>query len=236
MIGYLGNLLSTYLLGLLVPLGAVCVLPLYPGFIAFLSRRISRMNSKRGGSIVLGIIVTSGVITFMAIIGVVFSTILRVSLTRVIGIVSPVAFGVLAVISILLIFRVDMGRLFRSFRVPQAKNPVPGAFLFGFFFGAIVLPCNPGLIAAFFTKSLAVSNLDFLSNILNFVLFAVGMATPLLLFSILSEAVSGRVIRFLVEKSGIINRAAGAIMLGVSVYYLVFVFRVFSLFGGVSLT
>jgi len=230
--GYLGNLLSTYLLGLLVPLGAVCVLPLYPGFIAFLSKRLARMNRRRGGSIILGLIVTSGVITFMAIIGVVFSTFLRVSLTRVIGIVSPIAFGVLAVISILLIFHIDMGRLFRSVRVPQAKNPVPGAFFFGFFFGAIVLPCNPGMIAAFFTKSLAVSNLDFASNILHFVLFAVGMATPLLVFSILSEAVSRRVIRFLVERSGIINRVAGALMLGVSIYYLVFVFRVFSYFGG----
>jgi cytochrome c-type biogenesis protein len=231
MIGYLGNLFSTYLLGLLVPLGAVCVLPLYPGFIAFLSKRLSQMN-RRGGSIILGLIVTAGVITFMSLIGVVFSTFLRVSLTRVIGIVSPIAFGVLAVISILLIFHIDMGRLFRSVRVPQAKNPVPGAFLFGFFFGAIVLPCNPGMIAAFFTKSLAVSNLDFASNILNFVLFAVGMATPLLVFSIFSEAVSRRVIRFLVERSRIINRVAGALMLGVSVYYLVFVFRVFSYFGG----
>ena len=231
MIGYLGNLLSTYLLGLLVPLGAVCVLPLYPGFIAFLSKRLSQMN-RREGSIILGLIVTAGVITFMAIIGVVFSTFLRVSLTKVISIVSPIAFGVLAVISILLIFHIDMGRLFRSVRVPQTKNPVPGAFLFGFFFGAIVLPCNPGMIAAFFTKSLAVSNLDFASNILNFVLFAVGMATPLLGFSILSEAVSRRVIRFLVERSGIINRVAGVLMLGVSIYYLVFVFRVFSYFGG----
>ena len=132
MIGYLGNLLSTYLLGLLVPLGAVCVLPLYPGFIAFLSKRLSQMN-RRGGSIILGLIVTAGVITFMAIIGVVFSTFLRVSLTKVISIVSPIAFGVLAVISILLIFHIDMGRLFRSVRVPQTKNPVPGAFLFGFF-------------------------------------------------------------------------------------------------------
>jgi cytochrome c-type biogenesis protein len=232
MIEFLGNLLSTYLLGLLVPLGAVCVLPLYPGFIAFLSQRMPQKREGGGRSLVLGLIVTAGVIVFMAAIGVVFTTFLSVSLTEVIGIVSPIAFGVLAVISILLILDVDMGRLFRSMKVPQSKRPVPGAFLFGFFFGAIVLPCNPGLIAAFFTKSLLVSNLDFLSNIAHFILFAIGIATPLLVFSILSEAVSKGVIRFLVKHRLTVNRVAGVLMLGISLYYLIFVFRILSYISG----
>jgi cytochrome c-type biogenesis protein len=228
MTGYLGNLLSTYFLGLLTPLTAVCVLPLYPGYISFLARRLGNKSGENQSSVALGAIVTSGVIVFMALIGVVFTTFLSVSLTKVVSIVSPIAFSILAVISILLILHVDFGRLFPQIRVPETKNPLPQAFLFGFFFGAIVLPCNPGMIAAFFTKTVALSSLDFISNMLNFILFGIGIATPLLVFSLLSQAISQRIIKFLVQRSKLINRIAGILMLGVSLYYLIFVFRIFS--------
>ncbi|UCB47151.1 MAG: sulfite exporter TauE/SafE family protein [Spirochaetota bacterium] len=228
MAGYFSNLLSTYFLGLLTPLTAACVLPLYPGYISFLARRLGNESGENQSSMALGGLVTVGVIVFMALIGAVFTTFLSVSLTKVISIVSPIAFGILALISVLLILNVDFGRLFPKVHVPETKNPFPQAFLFGFFFGAIVLPCNPGMIAAFFTKTVALSNLDFISNMLNFVLFGIGIATPLLVFSLLSQAVSQRIIRFLVQKSNLINRVAGILMLGVSLYYMIFVFRIFS--------
>jgi len=228
MAGYFSNLLSTYFLGLLTPLTAVCVLPLYPGYISFLARRLGKKSGENQSSLALGTLVTSGVIVFMALIGVVFTTFLSVSLTKVISIVSPIAFSILAVISILLILHLDFGRMFPKVRVPETKNPLPQAFLFGFFFGAIVLPCNPGMIAAFFTKSLALSSLDFISNMLNFILFGIGIATPLLIFSLLSQAVSQQIIRFLVQRSKLINRVAGILMLGVSLYYLIVVFRILS--------
>ena len=45
------NLGSTFLLGLLTPLTAVCVLPLYPGFLSFLSRKLST-TGRRGSPLV----------------------------------------------------------------------------------------------------------------------------------------------------------------------------------------
>ena len=56
-----------------------------------------------------GLLITLGVILFMFALGILFTTVLQVSLTNVIGIVSPIAFGILGVISLLLIFNVDMG-------------------------------------------------------------------------------------------------------------------------------
>jgi cytochrome c-type biogenesis protein len=228
MAGYLGNLLSTYFLGLLTPLTAVCVLPLYPGYVSFLARRLGKKSRENTGSLALGAFVTSGVVVSMAIVGVVFTTFLKVSLTEVIGIISPIAFGILAAISILLIVNVDLGRIFPKVRVPEIKNPIPQAMLFGLFFGAIVLPCNPGMIAAFFSKSLALSHLDIIFNMLNFILFGIGIATPLLVFSLLSQAVSRRIIGFLAKRSVLINRVAGSLMLTVSLYYLIAVFHIFS--------
>ncbi len=48
----------------------------------------------------------------------------------------------------------------------------------------------------------------------------------MLAFSLVSQSMSRAVIGFLVRHKGVINRGAGAIMLVISVYYLVFVFRV----------
>jgi len=117
------NLTSTFILGLLTPLTAVCVLPLYPGFLSFLSRKLSTEKGKRGRAVALGGLVTSGVILFMLLIGLVFTTLIETSLTRVIQVVSPIAFAALAVISVLLIFNVDAGKLFPQARIPSVKNP-----------------------------------------------------------------------------------------------------------------
>ena len=162
--GFLANLLSTFFLGLLTPLTAVCVLPLYPGYLSFLSQRMTSEGGGRGRPLPLGLTVVGGAISFMTILGLIFTTLLEISLTGVVGIISPVAFGALTIVSLLLIFNVDIGRLMPGMKTPKAKSPLLSAFLFGFFFGMIVLPCNPGLIAAFFAKTLATSTLNFLGN------------------------------------------------------------------------
>lgn len=220
--------LTPFILGLLTPLTAVCILPFYPAFLAFLSRSVSKAEgkSKQKTLFVLGLLIVAGVIAFMFLLGLVFTTILSVSLTKVIGIISPIAFIILALISILLIFNVDFGRFLPRGKTPGFKNPYTNAFLFGFFFGAIIIPCNPLFIAAFFAT--AASTGDFISNMLQFTSFGLGIGAPLLLFSILSLAMSDKIIATLVRYSGAINRTAGVIMLVISLYYLIFVFQIFS--------
>ncbi len=228
----LADLAESFVLGVLTPLGAVCVLPLYPGFLAYLSNRLAGREAKRGTILLFAVNVTGGVVAFMFLLGLIFTTILQVSLTRVIGVVSPIAFGILLVLSILLLFDVDVGRLLpkAKAKAPKSKSPWWTAFLYGFFFGAIVIPCNPLFIAIFFTRSVSV--LGFGANVLRFLAFGVGIAAPLLALAAVSTAASGAVIRFLTRYKSVINRIAGLAMLGISIYYLVFVFRIFdTLFG-----
>jgi cytochrome c-type biogenesis protein len=221
----LADLGETFVLGLLTPLGAVCVLPLYPGFLAYLANQLSGKQASRKTFIYFGLIISSGVILFMTLLGLVFSTILEVSLTNVIQVVSPIAFGILFMISLLLIFNVDIGRFLPKARAPITKNPLANAFVFGFFFGAIVVPCNPAFIAVLFTRT--ISTVDFLANFLRFLFFGVGLAFPLLLFAVISGASSQTIINFLTRYKRIINLIAGIIMLGISIYYLIFVFEIF---------
>ncbi|MEL4304586.1 cytochrome c biogenesis CcdA family protein [Methanococcoides sp. LMO-2] len=221
---FLADLFVSFTLGLLTPLTAVCVLPLYPAFLAYLSNQLSGEEKNKRLPLIFGLIISAGVILFMSLLGLIFTTLLQVSLTKVVGIISPIAFGVLFIISILLIIDYDIGKFLPRTNVGSDRNPFLTAFLYGFFFGAIVVPCNPAFIAALFAKSL--TSMGFIENFLNFVAFGIGISFPLLVFSAISTAKSKSIIRFLVKYKRKINLTAGIIMLVISTYYIIFVFRV----------
>lgn len=225
MVDFFSNLATAFVLGVLTPLSAVCVLPLYPGFLASLSKKLSGDRDNKKVLVLFGVVISLGVITFMFLLGLIFTTILEASLTRVIGIISPLAFGILSIISLFLIFDIEIGKYLPKVNRPLSKNPLASAYIYGFFFGAIVIPCNPLFIAALFTVTIA--SMNFLLNILTFLSFGIGISFPLLLFSIFSATKSKEIINFLADKSRGINLVAGSIMLIISIYYLVFVFKVF---------
>jgi len=151
--------------------------------------------------------------------------VINLTSTFMLGLLTPLT--AVAVLSVLLIFNIDAGKLFPQAGIPSVKNPYLSALLYGFFFGGIVAPCNPGMIAAFFTKALATTTAHFLTNMLHFLLFALGIGFPLLVIALISATASQTIVRFLVTYKAVINRVAGAIMLGISLYYLLFVFRIF---------
>ncbi|MDY6768670.1 MAG: cytochrome c biogenesis protein CcdA [Candidatus Nanohaloarchaea archaeon] len=214
---------TAFILGLLTPLTAACVLPLYPGFLSYLASQFSdgadrEVYAAAGGAVVLG------VISFMLLIGVIFTTLLEVSLTGVVQTVSPAAFALLAIISIGLILDVQLDRYIPHVSQPSLGGPLRNAFGFGFFFGAIVLPCNPGFIAAFFVRAAVIENP--VTNLVGFLFFGLGIGAPLLLFALASMQWSETVIGTLTRHRTRINRTAGVIMLAVALYYLLAVFQV----------
>jgi cytochrome c-type biogenesis protein len=221
---------AAFVLGLLTPLGAVCVLPLYPGFLVYLTTQLSGKEPGKWTIIFFGLVITGGVIIFMLLLGIIFTTVLEVSLTNIIGIISPIAFGILFLISFLLIFNVDVSRFLPKGHTPMSQNPWVSAFLYGFFFGAIVIPCNPLFIAALFTRT--ISAMGFVENVLRFLFFGIGIGFPLLVLASVSATATDAIIGFLTRYRRIINLIAGLIMLGISIYYLVFVFRIFDVIFG----
>jgi cytochrome c-type biogenesis protein len=224
MVSDLANLWISFLAGLFAPLGAVCVLPLYPGFLSYLASQVTDKENKKQ-IIIFGVIITLGVILSMFLFGLIFTFFLQKSLTKAIGIISPIAFGILAIISIFLIFNFDLGRFFPKINAPVKKNPYLSSLIFGLFFGAIVLPCNPASLAVLFAVSTSI--MEFIVNLFNFVVFGFGMALPLLIFALISAAKSKEILGFLTTKKRAINLIAGIIMLVVAAYYLIFVFRIF---------
>ncbi|MDY6761565.1 MAG: cytochrome c biogenesis protein CcdA [Candidatus Nanohaloarchaea archaeon] len=221
--GVLADLGTAFVLGLLTPLTAACVLPLYPGFLTYITEQLDA-DAGRTAYAAAGIAVAAGVVSFMVGIGIVFTTILQVSLTSVVEVVSPAAFALLGLVSIGLIADVQLDRYLPQVTSPSLGGPLRNAFSFGLFFGAIVLPCNPGFIAAFFIRSAVIENP--VTNILGFIFFGAGIGAPLLAFSLVSMQWSSTIIAVLTRHRTRINRTAGVIMLAVSLYYIVVVFQV----------
>ncbi|MDO9107698.1 MAG: cytochrome c biogenesis protein CcdA [Coriobacteriia bacterium] len=218
----IADLAYTFWLGVLTPTTALCVIPLYPAFLARLARTVGERHDSRRYLALFGVLVSLGVIAFMAIVGLVFTFWLQESLTRVIGIVSPVAFAIMVIAGIVLIAGWKPKRKVRPNKI---SNPYLAALAYGFFFGAIVIPCNPAIIAVFFARVATAG--DFAANIAQFSAYTLGIVSPLLAFSLVGRATSRTMINFLVDHERAIGMVAGVVMVGVGIYYLVEVFAVF---------
>lgn len=219
-------LFEFFLLGIATPLSATCVIPLYPSFLAYLA---SAGERNRGPPIaVLGLLVVAGVIAFMAVVGVLWTVVFQQGVSRAVDLLSPIAFAILAVVGAVLVVAPNGFARLPTVEPPHSRYPTLSAFAYGFFFGAIVIPCNPGLIALFLSRSAVAfpafdSQLEVLSG---FLAFGLGIGTPLLAFSILSQPYSRRVTRTLARYGAAINRLVGVVLVAVSLYYLVVVFGV----------
>ncbi|MDR2855558.1 MAG: hypothetical protein LBV40_05330 [Methanomicrobiales archaeon] len=211
--------ISALIAGLSTPLLAVCALPLYPGYLAFLA---NQKPEKEISARMLGLFATAGVIAAMFGFGLVFVYFLHISTGTAIGLIGPVLYALLAVVSIAMIAGIDLSRFIPRIATPTANSPSISAFLFGAFFGLIALPCNPGPILLLFAFSLTAA--DALTNFVIFVCFGVGMAIPLLVLSCVSDLMGKHIIILFTKYNRVINLCVGVVMLAISLYYLIFVF------------
>ncbi len=194
----------SFLAGLYTPLGAMCVLPLYPGYLAFLAGR-----TKTGGSstLTLGVAVTGGVLLAMFSFGLLFVSILKVSTGDVLEILGPAIYLILAIMSVAMIAGFDIGRFFSHDINTGGKNTLHYSNLVWSIFRScrftVQSRINYIVVCNFCTTA------DFIANFINFVLFGFGMASPLLLLSFLSMEKSRTFISFFTHHHMSINRIAG---------------------------
>ena len=212
----------SFLAGLLSPLGAVCVLPLYPGYLAWLANQVGE-GDDRTLLFRFSLVVTAGIIFAFFVIGFIVTWLLRSSVSAAIGIISMVAFVILAVASICLIAGIDLSLIIPSPKMLHPVGPYKNALLFGLFFGLIMLPCNPAPIILLF--ALSVNATDFLENILILIAFCIGIAIPVLLISLIPAATNYRLVRVLTSHRRLISIVCGLFMLVLALYYLVWVFH-----------
>lgn len=172
-----------------------CVLPLYPGFLAYItSPQVASATGaaevplgRRPPPAAAALLVWLGVVIGMVFLGAVLA-LLSLSLGRVLNVILPVIDLVIIALGVLLI----LGRNpFAS--VPQPSpgsfgggGPYVGSFLYGLLFAPIALPCSGPFLIGIFVASLTLG--DAVRQLAFFGAFGIGFGLPLFALGLVGQA------------------------------------------------
>jgi cytochrome c-type biogenesis protein len=206
--------LTSFALGLLATTSP-CLLPLYPGFLAYLSAQVG----SDGGRLryFQGVFVLAGVLTAMLALGA-FMAALSISIGRVLAILVPLAIAVIMVLGVLMLM--DRNPFYRlpQIKVPLLRRPSLNAYVYGLLYGPIAMPCSGPLVVAIFVYSFTMAELA--GKLWVFLWFGLGFGAPLLAISLLSGAVQRDLTRWLARHSRAVNLVGGVLLIGIAIYDL----------------
>lgn len=193
-----------------------CVLPLYPGFLAYLSGGQDGLQNKPGRYF-LGFFVLLGVLTMMLALGGVIA-LLSVSVGRALSFIIPSADALIILLGILLLLNVNPFKALPQIQVPVLSHPFVNAFLYGMLYGPIALPCSGPLVVGIFALSLTAA--EALSKLTIFFWFGMGFGLPLLALSFLSGTAQRWMTRQFAVRARAINIVSGLLLVTVGIYDL----------------
>ena len=209
--------LGAFLLGNAAILGNVCVLPLYPGLIAFLAGNMHTQHDRvRQGGVLLGASVLAGVLVTMIALGFVLFS-LGQSFSRILPWLLPVIYGVVIALGIAMILGKNPFARVSTTQAPMLSNPYAASFLYGALLAPMTLPCTgPVIIGAFV---LGVGSAAALSeSLLYFLAFGLGFGWPLLVLPLVAMPLQRGVTRWLAGNALALGRLAGALLLVIAAF------------------
>lgn len=191
-----------------------CVLPLYPGFLAYISGGQEGLQGK-AGRYLLGFFVLAGVLTMMLVLGGIIS-LLSVSVGQALSIVIPFADLIIILLGVLLLLNINPFKTLPQIQVPLISHPFVNAFVYGLLYGPIALPCSGPLVVSIFALSLTAA--EFFSKMNIFFWFGMGFGFPLLILSFFSGAAQRWITRQFAQRARLINLVSGLILVCVGIY------------------
>ena len=194
-----------------------CVLPLYPGFLAYISGGQEGLQGKTGRYL-LGFFVLAGVLTMMLALGGIIA-LLSVSVGQALSVVIPIADIIIILLGILLLLNINPFKTLPQIQVPLLSHPYVNAFVYGLLYGPIALPCSGPLVVSIFALSLTAA--EFFSKLNIFFWFGMGFGIPLLVLSFFSGAAQRWITRQFAQRARLINFISGLLLVGLGVYDLV---------------
>jgi cytochrome c-type biogenesis protein len=192
-----------------------CVLPLYPGFLAYLSGQSGLELGK--GRYFLGLFVLAGVLTMMVALGGLIA-LLAVPIGNVLAYIIPLADLLIFLLGILLLLDRNPFKTLPQIQIPVLRHPFLNAYIYGLLYGPIALPCSGPLVVGIFALSLTAG--EALSKLWVFLWFGLGFGLPLFIISLLSGALQRQLTTMFARHSRIVNFVGGLLLIGVAIYDL----------------
>ena len=178
------ELLQAFLLGNAAILTNVCILPLYPGLIAFLAGNAGNARAQRATRW-LGFLVLAGVLSLMLVVGGLLY-VLRASFGAILPYVLPAIYGLVIVMGALMLTGRNPFRRLSTSQAPLLRNPYVTAYIYGLLLGPMTLPCaGPIVLSAFLLGAGSFTQLA--SSLLYFIAFGIGFGWPLVVLPFLTQ-------------------------------------------------
>jgi cytochrome c-type biogenesis protein len=206
--------LTAFSVGLLASMSP-CVLPLYPGFLAYLSGGQLQISSRH--RYFLGFFVLAGVLVMMLALGALIA-LLSISVGAALRWVVPISDLIIIGLGVLLIVNINPFKALPQIRVPALRQPFANAFVYGLLYGPLTLPCSGPLVVSIFALSLTVG--DALSRMSLSMWFGLGFGVPLLILSFLAGGLQRQITQTLARRARAINLIAGLMLVGIGIYDL----------------
>lgn len=204
--------LTSFVLGFLSA-ASPCVLPLYPGYLAYLSGQTQiGLGTQR---YVLGLFVLAGVLTMMLALGFLMA-LLAVPIGRTLAILIPLSDLLILLLGVLLILNRNPFTALPQIQIPRLRVPSLNAFLYGLLYGPIALPCSGPLVVSIFAISLTFA--EAFGKFWVFLWFGLGFGAPLLILSLLSGTLQRQLTGLFVRHSRSINIFGGLLLIGIAFY------------------
>lgn len=207
--------IQAFVLGNGAILTNVCLLPLYPGLIAFLAGNAANQQTTRATKW-LGGLVLAGVLVLMVLLGGLLY-LLQQSFSAILPILLPLIYGVVILLGLLMLFGYNPFNRLATAQTPMLQNPYLGAFVYGLLLGPMTLPCaGPLVISAFLLGAGNVAQLS--SSLLYFLAFGIGFGWPLVLLPLLTTPFQRYFTRWITANYKLLTRFSGALLLAIGLF------------------
>jgi cytochrome c-type biogenesis protein len=210
-----GELVAVFAAGL-ASAASPCLLPLYPGFLAYLAANAGSLAGRRATGL-LGLLVLAGLLTTMVAVGAIL-VVVAVPVGRVASYLVPVVDGLLILLGALLIAGRNPFNRLPGLRVPLVRNPFGQAYVYGVMLGPIALPCAGPFLAALLAVSVGLG--DAVLRLGTFLVFGLGFGLPLVVLSLLAGARQRAVVGWVTERHRPIEIASGVVLIAVALWDL----------------
>lgn len=208
----MNELLQAFILGNTAILTNVCVLPLYPGLIAFLAGTAQGGRPRRTTNL-LGLFVLAGILSLMIAIGWLLFFFER-SFGQILPVLLPVIYGLVILMGGLMLFGRNPFARLSTVQTPVLRNPYAAAYSYGLLLGPMTLPCTGPLIVSAFLLG-AGSATGLASNLLYFLAFGLGFGWPLIALPFLAQPLQRRFTGWTANNYRTLTRLSGILLIGI---------------------
>lgn len=207
----MNELIQAFILGNAAILTNVCMLPLYPGLIAFMAGTGTGGRSMRW----IGVLVLAGVLSLMLVIGWLLY-VLQASFGAVLPWLLPLIYLVVGAMGVLMLTGRNPFHKLSMSQAPVLSNPYLSAYAYGLLLAPMTLPCvGPVVLSAFLLG--AGGTQELVDSLLYFLAFGLGFGWPLIVLPFLAQPFQRQFTRWTTSHYRLLTAISGALLLAIGV-------------------